>query len=504
MIFGKSKTIKEIVKVDDVYEEHFKRVDTWLALYSGNNDEFLKYKVTTINGEKNRVRKSLRMAKKVSNELAKLLFTEKVEISVNDKAANEYIKEVFKDNRFYKLFQGKLETMIALGGLVLKAHPEKQPNGTFKIKVKYVTPDSFIPISYDSDEITEGVFLNITKKGDKVYCLFEFHKWEWHKPTDEEGNAIEGELVKNLVITNELYEGDKNNVDVKRVPLQTLYDDLEERVVIENLTQPVFQYIKPNISNNFDLNSPLGISIYANSIDTLFAIDVAFDSFIREFKLGKRRIIIPADAIRTTVDPVTGQVHRYFDADDEVYQAVNYSDPEKQRIVDNTVSLRVDEHIAAINGLLNLLATQTGFSVGTFTFDGKSFKTATEVISERSDTFQTKQTYENLIEEGLSKFIITICELSTLYDIIDLSNKDINTEFWWDDSIIQDTEAKRDGVLKLLNQGLYSKKRAIMEILEVSEKEALDLLAEIQEESANELPDLEEMGKVGKIFGAKE
>src|SRR5690606_18239901 len=103
------------------------------------------------------------------------------------------------------------------------------------------------------------------RKGSKVYCLFEIHRWT-HKTDDE------GELVKVLEIRNELYESDEKSVEgtVKRVPLELLYPELDDKVHIENLTQPLFQYISPNVANNFDLQSPLGVSIYANAIDTLY------------------------------------------------------------------------------------------------------------------------------------------------------------------------------------------------------------------------------------------
>src|SRR5690606_39468519 len=48
-----------------------------------------------------------------------------------------------------------------------------------------------------------------------------------------------------------------------RAALGTLYPELEQEVRISNLSRPLFVYFKPNIANNFDTQSPLGISIYA-------------------------------------------------------------------------------------------------------------------------------------------------------------------------------------------------------------------------------------------------
>src|SRR5690625_5631714 len=128
----------------------------------------------------------------------------------------------------------------------------------------------------------------------------------------------------------------------------------------------IFVNFKPNTSNNFDTQSPLGISLYANALSVMKAIDTAFDSFHREFRLGKKRIFVPDSMIRTVYDE-KGRPQRYFDSSDEVYQGYP-GDMDETKIHDIKVELRVDEHVAAINALLNLFAMQTGFSSGTFTF----------------------------------------------------------------------------------------------------------------------------------------
>lgn len=494
MIFSRNKQIEEIVKTQ-VDQQHYDLIDKWKAIYAGNYEPFSKDSYTTVNGVKTRKRQSLNLAKVSTQKLAKLVFSEKVKISFNDETFEENIKELLKQNRFYKVFQGKVEKMFALGGLILKANPKLKPDGEYKLIISYVTPDCFIPITYENDEISEGVFLTITKKGDKTYCLFEFHQWK--------NVEVEGELQRVLEIKNELYEEDKttannNLTQAKKVPLDTLYEDLEERVIIEDLTQPLFQYIKPNIANNFDLQSPLGISIFANAIDTLNAIDVAFDSFMREFKLGKRRIIVPSAAVRTAIDPETGLSHRYFDADDEVYEAMNFSDPEKQKPVDATVGLRVNEHVDAINALLKLYGMQIGVTPNTFTFDGTGIKTATEIVSENSETYQTKQINEQVLEEGLTKFFHTLGEVAYLYDIFEMPKENYEIEFYWDDSVIKDRESDSNFYIKLKNAGLMPGYKTLMKILDLTEEDAKEWIKETQEEARSANPDLD------KLLGGEE
>ncbi|MDR4139191.1 phage portal protein, partial [Bacillus cereus] len=139
---------------------------------------------------------------------------------------------------------------------------------------------------------------------------------------------------------------------------------------------------------------------------TLQELDVAFDSFEREFRLGKKRIIVSTSAVKTIVDPMTGEMRRYFDANDEAYESLELG-MDSGAVKEISFELRVEEHVSAINALLNILSMQTGFSTGSFTFDSEGLKTATEVVSQNSKTYRTRNGHVTIIEEAL-KDLITV------------------------------------------------------------------------------------------------
>lgn len=486
---GLIKNIKSVadiqgLPVDDNFYHLIENV--WLPLYKGylakyNDEPFHEVEYTTIeSGKKKRRKHTLGMAKVASKEMASLIFNEKCAINISDDGLSEEIVDVFKHNKFYKLFQGHLEYMFATGGLALKTYVETDRAGQKRIKISYVTADCFIPLAYSNDDISEAVFLNVSRKGDKWYTLLEWHKWE-------------GKLY---VIENQLFESNKIEQIGIEVPLKTLYPDLEKRAEVKGLTRPLFVYFKPNIANNVDLQSPLGISLYANAIDTIKALDTAFDSYHREFRLGKKRIIVPDTAIRTIIDRESGEAHRYFDADDETYEAFNFEDMDRQQIVDNSIELRVEEHVKAIQSLLDLYAMQIGFSPGVFSFDGQGVKTATEVVSENSKTFQTKNSHETVIEEGIINLITSICEVAKLEKLFAVPD-DYEVTVDFDDSIAEDRDANANFYLKLVNNGLMPRYMGLMHILKVPEEQARELIKEAKEEAATELPDVSDIGGGG-------
>lgn len=460
---GIIKTIKNMTQFKEIPidDEAYRQIDMWKSLYQGHYAEWHRIVYNTVNGEKKRRMATLHMPKVASNEMASLIFNEKCEISISDETLAGEIDEIFKQNRFDKHFQTYLEYMFALGGMVVKPYFKDD-----MVKLSFVTADCFIPISWDNQGVREALFLDETQKGSKKYTLLEWHQWQ---------GAV-------YVIKNELFESEARTGELgHKVPLSLLYPELDEEVLIHNFKRPNFVYFKPNIANNIDMQSPLGISLFADSLDTLHTLDIAFDSYQREFRLGKRRIIVPATAVRTVIDE-EGHLQRYFDANDEVYQALGSGDMDSDKIQDCSVELRVDEHIAAINSLLNLLSMQTGFSAGSFAFDGKSMKTATEVVSENSKTFKTKQSHENVIEEGLTELIECIVQTAELYGVFSRPSTEWDVTILFDDSIAEDRNKEIDKQTKMVTAGLQSRKRAIMKLHGLTEEEALELLEEIMQD----------------------
>ena len=463
-VMAKLGLIKKLEQVTDhkkisLSETFYENILKWRALHQGYYSKLHDVVYHTIVGQKTRSMGTMNMPKMAAQELATLIFNERCEINISDTGYHDFIHDVFKDNGFNGNFQQYLEFMFAQGGMVVKPYVADN-----KIKLAYVTADCFLPISWDNTRISEGVFVSEINKQGKKYTHLEWHIFD--------GNQY--------VIKNELYESTHGQDLGTKVSLDTLYPNLAKEVPLNNVKRPLFAYFKPNLANNVDSTVPLGISIYANSYDTLKSIDIAFDSFQREFRLGRKRIIVPTSAIKEVVDPITKKMHRYFDATDETYEAFD-ADMDENKITEINSILRVEEHIAAINALLNWYAMQTGFSPGAFSFDGQSVKTATEVVSEQSKTFRTKQSHENVIEQGITDLIECIGIVAQLYGLY-TPPADYEVTAQFDDSIAEDATAEINKQVVLITNGLQSKVRAIMKIHGLSKDEAEALLKEIQSE----------------------
>ena len=469
------KTVFELGGVPAFQQFYNEGIFIWKLLYRGYYKPWHLLPAPTVaNPNATRQAYRMNMSKALCAEMAGLVWGDECEIKVtmdgressdeNPDPLGEFVHKVLQGNAFREKMQEAVEQGLALGGNALKVWREERHDSegnvvpdSGQIRIGYCMADQFVPLAWDNAQVTEGVFISrVAKKG------FYFTRLEWHR-WDGTTYVITNELFRSEIMKG---TGKSETQDILGVrwPLADLYPWLEEETMIP-VEESLFSYWRTPIANNLDDNSPLGVSIYGNALETLHALDICYDSFVREFQLGKKRIIVPARAVRTVVDPETGAVRRYFDANDEVYEALASDNPEDLKITDNSVELRVEEHVAAINAFLSILCLQVGFSAGTFTFDQHSgLKTATEVVSENSKTFKTIRTIQNQITPVLEHLVRNIIDVAVLYEtqwegqsVESLAAGGYHVQIVFDDGVTQDRQTNIQEGVMLVNAGLLSK-----------------------------------------------
>lgn len=192
---------------------------------------------------------------------------------------------------------------------------------------------------------------------------------------------------------------------------------------------------------------------------------------------------MPSSCIRTVVNPETGKTERYFDSDDEVYQALKCDEDKELKITDNTVELRISEHVDGINALLNILCFQVGLSPGSLSFDkAGGVKTATEVVSEENKTAVTIRCQKNLLVEFIEEMCRAVLRLAMITNEVPQGDFEVTVAF--KDSVVIDDNTLIQNNINLVAAGLKSKISAIMEIMKCDEEAARRELERINAESA--------------------
>lgn len=440
-------------------QKEYTRINNSLMHYKG------KYPSVEYLNSNRKIKKrelsSINMMKKVSNQFATMVFNEQCEINVKGEEAAKFIQKVFEHNDFKKNFSKYLEPMFALGGIVCKPYYDKNSN---QIEFSWGLANSFYPLQSNTNNISECAipFVTTRTEGKKTiyYTLLEFHEWADHS----------------YIITNELYRSEDPAVVGNKVPLYELHDDLEEQISINSFTRPLFVYLKTSGFNNIHEYSPLGLGVCDNAIHTLNRINKSYDEFNHEVERGKRKILVSEMLMNSKTDRETGQVKQFFDDDEDTFVVIPGANIDDMTVKDISVEIRTKEYIETINHHLKTLEMETGLSVGTFTFDAsgvRSTKTATEVVSENSQTYQTRAMQITEIEKFVKELVVSVCELAKFHDIYNGAipeYSEIGVDF--DDGAFQNKDAQLNFYLKLVSGLNYPVEKALSALLNIPEDEA--------------------------------
>lgn len=422
-------------------------METWLAWYKGNTESFHSYTVyngIAFTGQK---RASMRMAKQICADWASLLLSERVEVSTEDERLNDLVQHVFEFNGFDFRANQLVEITFALGtGAFVEFF-----DASGQIVIDYVRGDCIYPLAWENGEITDCAFASVRRVAGK----------------DRYYVAIHSLKTGGYVVTNHLIDKDSG----KEVALP---DGIAPEVPTRS-SQPRFQIMQPNLVNNVDLDSPFGISVYANAIDRLKKVDLIFDSGNNEFQLGKKRIIVPLTMARTAV--AEAQKKPIFDPNDVAFYGLDLGGDsrETQKPIDLTSDLRIEAHSQGLQDALNYLSDGVGLGTDRYEYQRGwgGVKTATEVVSEKSTLYQNLQRHKLPVRKAIIDLCKSIAVMAGM-------NPDVEISVNFDDSIIQDETAIRQKAMLEYQAGLIDEVAYFMETRGLDEETAKRFVADIK------------------------
>ena len=433
------------VASDDTYN----RIDEWLDWYQNDVEKFHKYSVYNGVVMTKQDRYKLGMAKTVSEDWANLLLNEKVAIHAGGYDAR--LTEILRANNFQTRANQLLELSFALGTGAFVEYK----NAEGDVVIDYIRADMIYPLTWDNGDVTECAFGTPKVVDGKKVIYIQIHRFG--RSEEEKGDEY---YIENRYIDQESGE----EIDAP--------EDIVEIVGTESV-EPLFQLVTPNICNNIDLDRPLGISIYANALDEVKGCDLIYDSYMNEYVLGRKRIMVPLSQAKRQME-ADGVTNPVFDPNDTVYYILPEDRNGENKLTEVDMTIRASDHELGMQRALDLLSFKCGMGAGRYKFEQGGVKTATEVISDKSDLYQNRQKHCIIISAAIINLIRAVSFLDQGGVV------DATVDF--DDSIIEDSNTIIDKNIKLVGAGLRSKVKAIMEINKCSEEEAQEELERIKED----------------------
>lgn len=457
-------------------DSFYSKVYEWRSWYQGDVKGFHNY--TVQNGERKVKcrRYSLGMGKKLCEDWANLLMNEKVQITLEGQKEQEFIDLVLTENNFTVKANEMQEMKSALGtvayvprviGQEISESGDIVPGNASGIVLDYVTIENIYPLSWQNGYISECAFSSAVTRGGKDYLYLQIHRRE------DNGN---------YAIENRIYRYDNEQLADEQLVNVKGFENIPP-VVHTGSDKRQFVIDRPNIANNVNYLLPTGIAVYANAIDVLQGVDIAYDSYVNEFKLGKKRIMVKPSAAQY-LDGTPA-----FDPDDVVFYVMPEDTEDGAVVTPIDMTLRTAEHNTGIQDQLNILSSKCGFGETYYRFDGGSVATATQVISENSTMFRTIKKMEIVLEQALVELCRILLRLGNTAMNAGL-NEGVEISIDFDDSIIEDKQSEFSRDMQMLSAGIMNDwefRAKYMNEDEATAKAALPKMQDMTTEQQNEV-----------------
>ena len=428
------RALKEL-GFDTVGIDFYKLIGVWVDWYKGNVEDFHSYTVWNGIEELECHRYSVSMAKKVCEDWANLLMNERVNITLEGKKEQEFVDTILSENNWEVKANESQERKAATGTIAyvpviegMSINPDtSEIVDSGRIRINYVSATNIYPLTWDNGIIRECAFASTKKVNDTEYTYIQVHRLN--------GGEYD--------IENHLYDSDE-------VPLTSVNGfETIPPVVHTGSDKPQFVIDRLNIANS-DENNPLGVAVFASAIDQLKSVDITYDSYVNEFVLGKKRIVVQPEATKS----IDGRP--VFDKRETVYYVLPEDRGGNGNILQQVdMSLRTAEFNTGMQDMLNILSSKCGFGENHYKFNQGSIATATQVISENSTMFRTIKKHEILLEQAIKELCRTLLRMGNRYMEAGL-NEEVQISVDFDDSIIEDkqTDFLRD--MQLLSAGIMN------------------------------------------------
>lgn len=353
---------------------------------------------------------SLGMAKRVSEDWASILFTERDEVKSEANTEeqtslnNDYLSKQLKKLKVYKDLPVAIEKAMATGtaGAIVRIKHAKtsKDKGLYagdetKLDIIYVGATQIIPLRVEHGNVIDVAIVSENNVQDKKEYYIEIHK-----------------LIYDKNLKKEVYKISNTYLDEQGTKIQK--EQIAEEYTVKS-SIPLFSILKPAIANPLDLSynnvNGLGFSVYGTALDQLRTCDITYNNFVMDFYLGGKKVFYSKKIVKEDdkgnpiyPDDITKQQWATYGDDMENIH-------EKPAVVEYNPDLRVEEDKAGIQFALDTLSFKCGLGTKYYEFNGSSIVTATQYVGDRQDLVVNANKHRKNVDEfvgGIGKAILLL------------------------------------------------------------------------------------------------
>lgn len=410
-----AKAMNVTLPVNDVMT---RKIDYWKQMYMdipewSRSDEWADFRTAGLSSA-------------IASEFARLTTLEFISEIKGDGPRQKFLNDQYQNT--LKKIRVQTEYATALGGMMMKPFPDGN-----KISVDFVQADKFYPVAFNSrGDITSCIFIETLHKEDYIYTRTEFHEL-----TDS-----------GYVVTNKAFRRKENmlgNGLGDPIALGTIdeWADLAIRAELPNVTRPLYAYFKMPFANTVNMESQLGVSVFARAEKLIKQADQMWNAIQWEYEAKEVALDVNEDMLKPVM--IEGRV---------TYQAIPHGKERMFRTFDadtksdstfyNVFSpeIRNESYFYGYNKILQRIEFSCGLAYGSISDPNDIAKTATEIKISKQRSYATVSDIQGSLEDVLRE-VIDIMEIwADMENLAPKISEDLEVSFNWDDSIITNSESE--------------------------------------------------------------
>lgn len=381
----------------------------------------------------------------------------------------EYLKAEFE--KCMNSLREKLETGCAAGGMVIKPYPRDG-----HLYFDYTMDWSMYPIAFDgAGNLMDVIFRDTYTAGKTIYTRLERHKLE--------SRSVNGERTTVTKITQRCFKSKLRDSIGSECPLTEVpaWAGLQPEAEVKNTggTLPL-GWFKVSAANNVDLDSPLGVSVFAKARDLIRDADQQYSRLLWEFEGGEMAVDVDPLALRPKqTRSEDGSIH--YEApklNERLFRGIDTGRDETYHVF--APPLRDASIKSGLNTILCRVEDVCGIARGTISDPTTEAMTATQLKILRKRTYDTITGNQAALEHALRDVIHAMDIHATLAELAPEGEYEVSFE--WDDSIITDTDQQLNERLALANAGVISRAELRSWYLGETDAQSQAAIAQIDEE----------------------
>ena len=384
---------------------------------------------------------SLRLPTAITSELSRLVFTES-EITTDEKSPYKAIVDDFKDR-----LDDEFETALAFGGMMFKPYLSHG-----KIFIDLIRADCFLPVAFIGKTMTSAVFVSKKTVGNACFTLIEYHDFNAENHT----HTIKNKVCKSLNSETIGWE-----CPFSEVPE---WSGLVPEIAFKNVAKPLFSYFRVPLANDIDLDSPLGVSVYARAVDLIRQADEQWARIEWEYESKETALDVSEDMIKENALPKRkNRIYRKYDVDNLDGNFYNIFSPE----------IRDSAQFNYFNRILQRIEFNCGLAYGTLSDPQTVEKTAEEIRTSKQRSYTQVSAIQRNLESAINDLFYAV---SVYAKIGGISTENAEIICTWGDSVLEDTDKEFQRRLQMVNAGILTKEKFISWYFHCNEDKASEYI----------------------------